>query len=161
MALPMDQPTFLAFYKSTMLGYSKNFQSYVLQLMGRQEPVSFDPQVGLTETPSVIYLEKEKAIAETSVDLRFSGFYEQLEFFKLFKYSVPFFYELSSGKTLVNSLSEISCVPFARDSFTPNYLLATSIDEESPMYLEDDSGVYVKFPLQKHFFKPDDGEAVD
>lgn len=161
MALPMDKRTFLAFYKSTMLGYSKNFQNYALQLMGRQEHVSFDPQVGLAEAPSVIYLEKEKAIAETSIDLRFSGFYEQLEFFKLFKYSVPFFYKLPSGKTLVNSLSEVSCVSFVRENFTPNYLLATSIDEESPMYLESDSNVYVKFTLQKHFFKTDNGEAVD
>lgn len=161
MALLMDQDTFMAFYKATMLGYSKNFQNYVLQLMGRQEPVSFDPQVGLTETPSVIYLEKEKAITETSVNLRFSGFYEQLEFFKLFKYSVPFFYELSADKTLVDSLSGVSCVPFAKDGFVPNYLLATSIDEEAPMYLENDSNVYVKFTLQKHFFRPDDGAAVD
>lgn len=161
MALPMDTTTFLTFYRTTMLGYSKNFQSYVLQLMSRQEHVSFDSQVRLAESPSIIYFEKEKAIAETSVDLKFSGFYEQLEFFKLFKYSVPFFYELPSEKTLVSSLSEVSCVPFTRASFTPNYLLATSIDEVSPLYLEDESGVYVKFTLQKHFFKPDDGEAVD
>ena len=92
MALPMDITTFLTFYKTTMLGYSKNFQSYVLQLMSRQEHVSFDSQVRLAESPSIIYFEKEKAIAETSVDLKFSGFYEQLEFFKLFKYSVPFFF---------------------------------------------------------------------
>lgn len=161
MALPMDEHTFLSFYRSTMLGYSKNFQNYVLQLMKRQEPVSFDPQLELNDTPSVSYFEKEKAIAETTVNPRFSGFYEQLEFFKLFKYSVPFFYELPSDKTLSVSILDASCIPFSRKDFKPNYTLSTSIDELSPMCLSDESGVYLKFTLQKHFYRLDDGELID
>lgn len=161
MALQMDKLTFLSFYRSTMLGYSKSFQNYALQLMKRQESVSFDPQLEIAESPSVSYFEKEKAISETSVDPRFSGFYEQLEFFKLFKYSVPFFYKLCSEKTLSDSISSIPCTLFSRADFKPNYILATSIDEESPMYLVDGSDIYLKFILQKHFYTIDDGESVE
>lgn len=47
MALPMDQTTFLAFYRDTMQSYSKSFKRYTVKLLKDKGLITFDEQVDL------------------------------------------------------------------------------------------------------------------
>lgn len=82
MALPMDQTTFLAFYRDTMQSYSKSFKRYTVKLLKDKGLITFDEQV---DFGSAQYVEKGTTISSTTMNPRFSGFYELLEFTKLYR----------------------------------------------------------------------------
>ena len=151
MALPMDQTTFLAFYRDTMQSYSKSFKRYTVKLLKDKGLITFDEQV---DFGSAQYVEKGTTISSTTMNPRFSGFYELLEFTKLYKYSVPIFYESSSEASLPDVLDSLGCYSFDPDDFTPTFTISTSITECLPLYWTDGSDIYIKFVLQKSYYNP-------
>ncbi|MCI5499357.1 MAG: hypothetical protein MR419_07520 [Clostridiales bacterium] len=155
MALKMDENTFLNFYADTMQGYSKAFRRYTLRIMEEKEFASFDAQLKLPTEKSIPFLEKDSAISITTTDIKFSSFYEYLEFIKLYKYSVPFFYEIPNNKELKAILDEKGYKLFDLKEFHPDFMLGTVIGEESPIYFPDGDETYIKFVLQKSYINPD------
>lgn len=151
MALSMDPTTFLAFYRDTMQSYSKNFQRYTVKLLKEQGLITFDAQ---TDLVSARYVEKGTAILSTTMDPSFSGFYEKLEFAKLYKYSVPLFYKLPDDAQLSSVFAALHLLSFDSSTFSPTYIISTSINESVPLYWVDGSDVYLKFVLQKSYYNP-------
>lgn len=151
MASQMDKDTFLNFYKDTMLGYSQNFQNYTLQLMKEKEKVSFDNQLTINESHSAEYFEKTNAIAATSSQERFARFYEYIEFHKLYKYSVPLFYEFSDGGDIAKAITLSDSILFDYEKFKPSFMIPTVLGEDAPLYIIEGSDVYIKFVVQKHY----------
>lgn len=151
MALEMDEQTFLSFYSNTIQGYSKAYQRYAIHIMEEENFVSFDSQIKLPAEGTPPFIEKERAIPATVSDIRFAAFYEYLEFVKLYKYSVPFFYELPEIETFQELLKSKGYKDFDPHNFCPDFMLGTSIGEEPPVYYLDGDEVYLKFVLQKAY----------
>ena len=92
----MDEKTFLNFYKNTMLCCSNNLQRFVCSLLEKEHKITFDDQMTIEDTPNTMLFESKKdfkaIITKTAKNKDFMGFYEEFEFKKLYKYSVPFFF---------------------------------------------------------------------
>ena len=71
MALPMDQTTFLAFYRDTMQSYSKSFKRYTVKLLKDKGLITFDEQV---DFGSAQYVEKGTTISSTTMNHVFRVF---------------------------------------------------------------------------------------
>ncbi len=151
MALKMNENTFLGFYKNTIQGYSKAYQRYAIHVMEDQKFASFDAQVKLSSENMIPFVEKERAISSTVTNIHFAPFYEYLEFIKLYKYSVPFFYEFSNDQTLQDILNSKGFECFEPQNFQPNFIIGTSLGEEPPIYFQDKNDLYLKFVLQKSY----------
>lgn len=157
MALEMDEGTFLGFYRDTVMGYSAAFRRYALNLMEKMELANFSMQAkcsaqGENGYSDIPFVEKTTAIATTTMNLKFAPFYEYLEFIKLYKYSVPFFYELPEETQLVDILSREGYKKFELKTYVPDFKLGVNIGEEFPVYFLDSNEVYIKFVLQKSYF---------
>lgn len=115
MRSPMDEQTFLNFYKNTVSGYSNNLQRHICCMLENEKRISFDPQNCSYNDDGVLCFESKKdykdVIAKTTVNLKFASFYEQWEYIKLYKYSVPLFYEIEKETTIENLLIEKKNIP--------------------------------------------------
>ena len=164
MALVMGAQDFLEFYKETFLGYSKIFQRYVVKKLEEKHYITYNSQIELSDNENTIQVEKgqdSKAIAQTATEKRFSGFYESLEFTKLYKYSIPLFYENNESGTILECLKKSSVQEFDEASFSPSYMIATTIDDAKPLYINENRDVYVKFVLQKSYYDSSDGIQIN
>ena len=166
MALLMDEQKFQAFYRHTMMGYSKSFQRYVVNLMEKMGYITFSNQVTMGENSNILVYENKKdvsaVIADTTKRVELAGFYEYLEFVKLYKYSVPFFYELQSDAGSVESLLDsLGIASFSAKEFKPTLRIAADFDDAVPFYYVQDRSVLIKFVLQKSYWNFETMEIVD
>ncbi len=103
----------------------------------------------------------KKIISTTATNIKFAGFYEYWEFIKLYKYSVPLFYEQSMQKSIEDSLRESGAKEFNLDEYESEFILDTSLKEATPLFWKDDQDIYIKFILQKFYFQPETFEKID
>ncbi|MBR1886428.1 MAG: hypothetical protein IJ812_08465 [Schwartzia sp.] len=164
MRSPMDEQTFLGFYKTTVLGYSKSVQRYYCNLLERSGKITFDMQLPLLSTDTKLFTDKkdlETVISATAMDEHFSGFYEKREFEKLYKYSIPFFIDGNDIDKVVSSLNQVCGGEFCEDNFKPKLILNTSLRESVPTYVKDNDKIFIKFVLQKSYVTPDVYESIN
>lgn len=161
----MDENTFLNFYKNTVLGYSNTLQRYICRLLEEQEKITFEEQRQLFDSEEVLYVESKKdfknIITRTTMDINFVNFYENWEFTKLYKYSVPLFYKLDEKMDLINVLIEKNILRFEEKSFKPEFVLNTILKDATPIYLVKEEKIYIKFVLQKTYALPESFEQID
>ena len=164
MRTPMDETTFLEFYKNTMLCGSKNLQSFVCKQLEAEHRITFDEQMKLDDTSSTIYFESKRdlkgIITRTTSSKDFMNFYEEFEFKKLYKYSVPFFFEIEGEKTIEKVLKEKKIIFFEKETYKPPYIIAGALKEASPLVYKEDGKIFVKFVLQKMYVLPDTYDQV-
>ena len=133
MRTAMDERTFLNFYKNTVLGYSKSLQRYVCDLLEEDGRITFERQRSLFDSDDKAYFESKKdcrsILVKTTTDKHFSDFFEKWEFIKLYKYSVPLFYELPEGKDLRSLIIDSSIPIFMSDSFALSYVINSSLKD--------------------------------
>lgn len=126
MSAVMTEDVFLNFYKSTVLGYSKNLQKYVCDLLKEKGYITFDTQKKLFDNKEKIFFESKKdwknILEKTAMDSRCIPFYEYWEFIKLYKYSVPFFYEIPDKKICWNLSKAMTLLFLTRMSISRNIL---------------------------------------
>lgn len=95
MEVLMDEKTFLDFYKNTLSLCSNNLQRYICKKLEAEHRITFEEQIDINDNSDTVYIPDKKdfkeIITRTATDKKFIGFYEDLEFRKLYKYSVPFF----------------------------------------------------------------------
>ena len=115
MALPMDQTTFLAFYRDTMQSYSKSFKRYTVKLLKDKGLITFDEQV---DFGSAQYVEKGTTISSTTMNPRFSGFYELLEFIRINRITIS---AGASGLLLSFCSAAVSCIMPQKASFSKTF----------------------------------------
>ena len=164
MRSPMDEKTFLDFYKNTMLSYSNNLQRYVCKWLEKDHRITFDSQLSMEDSSDTLFFESKKdfkgIINRTTTNLAFVNFYELFEFKKLYKYSVPFFFEMNEDKTVQEILTQKEIVIFDSD-YTADYIIDSTLKEAKPLaYIEGDK-VFLKFTLQKVYFDAETYDKVD
>lgn len=161
----MDEKTFLEFYKNTVLRYSNNIQNYVCKLLEKERRITFDEQRSFFDADDVLYFESKKdykgIISRTTGDINFANFYEKWEFVKLYKYSVPLFFEIKENKSLEDILNEKKIQCFDEQSFIPNMVLNTSLKDTQPIYWKKDKNIFIKFVLQKTYIIPESFDQID
>lgn len=165
MRSPMDQKTFLEFYKNTILGSSNSILNYICALLEKENKITFEAQCKLGDSNDTIYYSSKrdfkKIITETTTNIKFVGFYEYWEYIKLYKYSVPLFYEESENESIENCLLESGIKEFDLNNYDPELVLNTSLKEATPMYWKQNGDIFVKFVLQKSYVLPDTFDQID
>ena len=98
MRTPMDEVTFLEFYKNTLLGGSNNFQQFICKRLESENRITFEEQRKISNKDDTLFFESKRdckgIISKTTTTKSFINFYEILEYTKLYKYSVPFFMKM-------------------------------------------------------------------
>lgn len=161
----MDSKTYLDFYKNTVLGYSNTFQSYICKLLENENRITFEEQRSLNDREDTLYIQLKKdhrgIITRTTGNKIFSDFYEKLEFVKLYKYSVPLFYEVNEGVELEDLIKQQGIKKFNPESFEPDYVLGVDIRDTEPLYWENKGDIFIKFVLQKAYIIPESFDQID
>ena len=125
MALEMQEEQYLAFYKDSMLGYSKAYQKYVIRQLKQDGRITDEDQCAVTDKPNILVVEKhqdDQSIIEAMAQKTdYAVNFEYLEFVKLYKYSVPFFYSTPAEAANLNENIATACALFDPDAYTPNY----------------------------------------
>ena len=165
MRSPMDEKTFMNFYKNTVLGYSNNLQRHICRSLEEEHRITFEEQRSLLDPDKILYFESKKdlrgILSQTTVNKDFIGFYEHWEFVKLYKYSVPLFYQFDTDKNLTDILKEKEISEFSEASFQPEFVLNTSLSDAKPIYLAEQDRIFIKFTLQKAYVPPESFEQTD
>ena len=165
MRSPMDERTFLNFYKNTVLGNSNGVLNNICSLLIKENLITFEAQRSIGDSEELKYFESKrdlkKVISETTTDIKFSYFYEYWEFIKLYKYSLPLFYRSDSKETIEKMLIQIGAKEFNPDKFIPEFILSTSLKEATPLYWKNDGDLFIKFVLQKTYVQPDTFDQID
>lgn len=165
MRSPMDEKTFLDFYKNTVLGYSNGVLNNICSLLAKNNKITFESQLSIGDSEGMKYFESKKeyrkVIIETTTDINFAGFYEYWEFIKLYKYSLPLFYSLKDGKAIEDSLLQICAKEFHPDDYAPEFILNTSLKESVPLYWKNNGDFFIKFVFQKTYVKQDTFDQID
>lgn len=165
MRSPMDENTYLGFYTSTVLGCSKAVINNICLKLMAERMIVCDSQIAMEDLPDAVYFEnkrdQKRIITETTSSIRFAGFYEEWEFSKLYKYSVPLFYELHPSKDLKTLFVTKGVKQFEKGKYSPIMVLNTTLRESDPMFWEHEGKLYIKFVLQKSYYKEEPFEQVD
>ncbi|MCD7955963.1 MAG: hypothetical protein LUG93_09505 [Lachnospiraceae bacterium] len=161
----MEERTFLDFYKNTVAGYSNGVMSSICTLLVDKNKITFEAQRSLGDSDDLLYFESKrdfkKVITETTTNIKFANFYENWEFIKLYKYSLPLFWEAKEDKPLEDYLKEIGGNAFVPDDFIPEYVLDTTLKEATPLYWITEEAIFVKFVLQKSYIQPETFDQID
>ena len=159
----MDEKTYLKFYRESVSGYSKKAKKKICKKLLDDGRITFEAKESkLMDDNNPIFFEKNDSdaiISTTTMSHDFMGFFECWEYVKLYKYSVPVFYESASSIKDVLEKSELN--RFFEESFSPDYILRTSLQDAIPMWYEKDGKVFIKFVLQKSCFQGESYEQVD
>lgn len=136
MRSPMDQKTFLAFYTNTILGCSMGVHNHICTRLELANRITFNAQRSFSDSDDIRYYENKRdlkrIIIDTTSDISFAGFYEAWEFSKLYKYSVPLFYETPDSKLIKDLLLQKSIPEFDEATYEPEMVLNTSLKDSSP-----------------------------
>lgn len=161
----MDLKTFLDFYKNTVLGYSNSLQNHICRLLEAENRISFEDQRSLSDREDTLYIESKKdyrgIIVRTTSDIKFASFYEKWEFIKLYKYSVPLFYETKENKTIEDILCHKKIQYFEEQGFEPKMVLNTSLKDTEPLYWKENGNLFIKFVMQKTYMMPETFNQID
>ena len=107
MRSPMDQETFLSFFKNTIVGCSNSLLKNICNLLEEQKRITFEQQRSFDDNEDMLYFESKadlkRIIIETTMNIKFTDFYEYWEFIKLYKYSVPLFFECADSKEIIKN----------------------------------------------------------
>ena len=165
MALEMQEEQYLAFYRESMRGYSKAYQKYAIRQLKQDGRITDEEQCAFTDKPNILVVEKhqdDQSIIEAMAQkVDYTVNFEYLEFIKLYKYSVPFFYSIPDGAAALNENIAAACVLFDAEKYTPNYYLGRSIGDSTPFFLNKGDEVLIKFVLQKAFPRPEDYQPIN
>lgn len=164
MRTPMDEMTFLEFYKNTILCGSNNFQHFICKQLEAENRITFEEQRKISDKDDTLFFESKRdfkgIISKTATMKSFISFYEALEYKKLYKYSVPFFYE-TGEKTIDDMLKEMQIAIFDNEIYQPEYVIDRNLNESAPIVYVEDGIYFIKFVLQKAYLQSDTFEQID
>lgn len=162
----MDEKTFLEFYKNTVLCCSNNLQRFICKLLEDEHRITYEEQTKIGDSESTVFFESKKdfknIIVNTTTNRDFIDFYEELEFIKLYKYSVPFFYQLKDESQRIEEVLEKNGFEFFKpEEYQPKYILDTTLKEAMPLVWDNDDILFIKFVLQKSYAQIENFERID
>ena len=164
MRTPMDEATFLEFYKNTLLCGSNNFQRFICKKLELDNKITFEEQRKLSDSDETLFFESKKdfkgIITKTATSRAFSSFYEEMEYKKLYKYSVPFFYE-TGERTIEDILKEKQISIFDGKTYEPDLVIDRVLSEAIPRAFREDKKYFIKFVLQKAYLHSETFEQIN
>ena len=164
MRTPMEQAIFLDFYKNTILCGSNNYQRFICNKLESENRISFDNQRKMSDKENTLFFESKKdlksIISKITTTPSFMAFFEELEYEKLYKYSIPLFFE-EVEKGIVESLQECGIELFDKTNYTPDYAIDRDLYEAVPIAYCVDDKVFIKFVLQKAYLHSETFEQID
>lgn len=164
MALVMDEKTFLSFYRNTILGYSINQQKYICNLLEEKHLITFEEQGNIFDSDEILFFKSKNdikgIIGQTTMNKFFIKFYEWWEYTKLYKYSVPFFYEMKQN--IVEILKKHSLKEFTWSTeHNQEFVLNSTIKDTVPAYYVENGKIFVKFVMQRTYLLQESLETID
>lgn len=164
MRTPMDEATFLEFYKNTILCGSNNFQHFICKQLEAENKITFEEQRKITDEEDTLFFESKRdfkgIISKTTTTKSFTSFYEEIEYKKLYKYSVPFFYE-TGEMSIEDVLKEKQIKVFDRKNYVPDYVIDRVLNEAAPIAYYENGSYFVKFVLQKAYLHSETFEQIN
>lgn len=165
MALEMDEKTFLNFYKNTMFGSSNNQQKYICNLLEDKHFITFEEQANIFDSKEIMFFNSKSdirsIIGQTTMNKEFINFYEWWEYTKLYKYSVPFFYE-AENQNIENKLKNSGLEKFEWNTYLKlKYVLNTTFRDVTPTYYINEGKIFIKFVVQKTYMIQESLETID
>lgn len=162
--LEMDESTFIDFYKNTVDEYSNYVKRLICNLLEEENKITYEEQIKLGDDKNCKYFPEKnyaKVVSETVSDKAFLAFYDKFDFIKMYKYSIPFFYEGELNENMKNLIDE-GVVVRCHEIKSENYVISKNFDDVIPIYYELENGnAYIKFVFQKYYIKEDIAEQVD
>lgn len=151
----IDEASFLGFYRDSVLNYSVAMKTAIRQKLQDAGKITFDKQTSLTDTDQfpIFFPDKgniDSIISRTTMNSEFSNFYENWEFIKLYKYSVPLFFQASNS--IGELLKESDVQEFKEKKYTSPRILPTELKDAIPIYKKIKNNFAIKFVLQKSYF---------
>lgn len=155
----MEQNVFCSFYRNTVLSYPKNIQNRFCKRLVDKNIITNDEASEKFE--SVLFVPKkqdtEVTIGQLAEDITYAYVFEELEFTKLYKYSIPLMYEYKTDTDNINKIIDnlsktLSVLEFKTDkTFVPEYDIADELSKATPLYMKDGSNYCIKFVIQQDF----------
>lgn len=160
----IDEQTFLKFYRNSVMNYSVAMKMAIRRQLQDKGKITFDKQTSLTDTEDfpMYFPDKQDLdtiITRTTMNRKLSNFYENWEFVKLYKYSVPLFF--SSSEPVSNLLSKLKLEKFKEEEYASSRILPTELKLARPIYKEDKDKYIIKFVLQKSYFDRESTTQTD
>ena len=164
MRTPMDETTFLEFYKNTILCGSNNFQHFICKKLEMDNKITFEEQRKLSDNDDTLFIASKKdfkgIITKTTTSKSFISFYEEIEYKKLYKYSVPFFYEMG-GESIEGVLKEKLIKIFDSKTYETDFVIDRVLNEAIPIAFTEDGKYFIKFVLQKAYLHSETFERIN
>lgn len=164
----MEQNVFCSFYKNTVLSYPKNIQNRFCKRLVDRNIITNDETSEKIE--NVFYVPQKQdtdvTIGQLAENITYAYVFEELEFTKLYKYSIPLMFEHKSDRDNIDSIIEnlsntASIVEFKTEkSFVPEYDIADELYNATPLYMKEGSNYCIKFVIQQDFLT-DQFETID
>lgn len=155
-----------SFFKNTIVGCSNSLLKNICNLLEEQKRITFEQQRSFDDNEDMLYFESKadlkRIIIETTMNIKFTDFYEYWEFIKLYKYSVPLFFECADSKEIIKNLLNIGATQFNPNNYMPEFVIDTTLKESLPLYWVNEEGnILIKFVLQKSYYRPETFEQID
>lgn len=162
--LEMDEKTFIDFYKNTVDDYNNYVKRLICNLLEEEHKITYEEQIKLEDDECCKYFPEKndsKVVLETVSDKAFLAFYDKFDFIKMYKYSIPFFYEGELDRSMNKLIAERAVVK-CHETESGNYVISKNFDDVVPTYYElEDGNAYIKFVFQKYYVKEDIAEQVN
>lgn len=151
------------FLVNTVNNYSQASKNKIKDLMIKKSIVTVDEQISFGEDVQNIYIGEKNidTFVKSSIsEHNLAYFYEYWKYTKLYKYSIPLYFEGDIKNAIEQNTSSIHKFDFQmHDSLM--YQFGTSIDESLCSYYEEGSYIYLKLLIQKNYPDPVTYEAID
>ncbi len=163
--LLMEQNTYIEFYSNTIEDYSNQMKRQISIMLEKERKIRYEKQQSFLDDKHCMYFDKKdyaNIIKKTVSDINFINFYDKFDFLKMYKHSVPFFYEGFSDEIIEGLLNTQNKLKQYSEEIPTEYTIASGIEEVIPVFYKlDDESFFIKFVYQKFYFKPDTGEEVN
>lgn len=162
--LEMDEAAYIDFYKNTVDEYNNYVKRLICSLLEAENRITYDEQMKVGEKEDCKYFpgkNDSRVVAETVSDKAFLAFYDKFDFIKMYKYSIPFFYEGELDESMEELIAE-GIVVRCPEEVSENYVISKNFDDVVPVYFRLENGnAYIKFVFQKYYIKEDIAEQVN
>lgn len=148
----MGEKEYLRFYNNTATKiYSGQFKKYIRDMLEKKGLITYSSD----EEESAKYFNSKNyniIVNDTSKDKDFLDFYDNLDFIKTYKYSVPLFYEGDEEKLYQLLKEKKEIYKIGEWDYNKGYCIAESMKDAIPAYYENDEKKFIKFVVQKNYF---------
>lgn len=162
--LSMEKNVFLEFYANTVEEYCAQMKKQVSGILEKEHLITFSEQKSIDDASICKYFPKKdytNILKTTASDEEFLEFYNRFDFIKMYKYSIPFFYEGNAIDICTEMVQKGEFLISYQKECRNNFVIASNYKEVIAEYYKiANDKCAIKFVFQKSYIK-DFGETVD